>query len=230
MSARGHSGSWFSMRVQWILGGILTPQVGKTILKGAAGEEFLGGLALPTDDFPLRPDDGSFLADVERGSGVPVSACYHCEKCTSGCPVSYAMDLPPNLLIRHIQLGQRARVLASETIWVCASCITCSTRCPNDIDLAHVMDTLRRMAMKEGSVSLPRVQAFHAAFMKAIRSHGRVHELEMIARYKLKTRSFLEDMDLGREMFTRGRLRLIPERIRGRKEVRRVLDRSPSDG
>jgi heterodisulfide reductase subunit C/quinone-modifying oxidoreductase subunit QmoC len=84
------------------------------------------------------------------------------------------------------------------------------------------------MAMKEGSVSLPRVQAFHEAFMKAIRTHGRVHEIEMIARYKLKTGTFLEDMQLGREMFTRGRIRLIPERIRARKEVRRLLEQSPS--
>jgi heterodisulfide reductase subunit C len=178
---------------------------------------------------PLRPDDGSFLAEVERLSGVPVSACFHCEKCTSGCPVSYAMDLPPNILIRHIQLGQREKVLTSETIWICASCITCSTRCPNDIDLAHVMDTLRRMSVKSGTVSIPRVKAFHEAFMKAIRTHGRVHEIELIARYKIKTMSFLEDMDLGREMFTRGRIRLIPERIRGLKEVRKMVERPSSE-
>lgn len=176
----------------------------------------------------LRPDDGSFLAEVERLSGVSVSACFHCEKCTSGCPVSYAMDLPPNLLIRYIQLGQREKVLASETIWICASCITCSTRCPNDIDLAHVMDILRRMSMEQGTVSLPRVRAFHEAFMRAIRANGRVHELEMIARYKFKTKSFFEDMDLGREMFARGRIRLLPEKINGRKEVREILNRPSS--
>jgi heterodisulfide reductase subunit C len=178
---------------------------------------------------PLRPDDGSFLAEVERLSGVPVSACFHCEKCTSGCPVSYAMELPPNLLIRHIQLGQRQQVLESETIWICASCITCSTRCPNDIDLAHVMDTLRRMSMDQGTVSLPKVRAFHQAFMNAIRTNGRVHEIEMIARYKIATKSFLEDMALGREMFARGRIRLLPEKIRGRREVREILNRPPSE-
>ena len=173
----------------------------------------------------LCPDDGSFLAEVERLSGVPVAACFHCEKCTSGCPVSYAMDLPPNLLIRHIQLGQRERVLSCETIWICASCITCSTRCPNDIDLAHVMDALRRISMKQGTVSIPQVRDFHESFMKAIRTHGRVHELEMVTRYKLKTRTFFEDMDLGKEMFRKGRMRLIPERVRDLKEVRRILDR-----
>jgi heterodisulfide reductase subunit C2 len=133
------------------------------------------------------------------------------------------MDLPPNLLIRYIQLGQRDKALGSETIWLCASCITCSTRCPNDIDLAHVMDALRRMSMQQGTVSLSRVRAFHEEFMNAIRTHGRVHEIEMITRYKIKTRTFFEDMELGRELFTRGRIRLIPERIKGRKEVRNIL-------
>ena len=178
---------------------------------------------------PLRPDDGSFLAEVERLSGVDVSACFHCRKCSSGCPVAYTMDLPPNLLIRHIQLGQRQRVLESQTIWVCASCITCSARCPNDIDLAHVMDTLRRMSVRQGKVSLPRVLTFHEAFMSAIQTHGRVHEAELIARYKLKTRSFLEDMKLGREMFVRGRIRLIPERISGRQEVKEIVSRPVSE-
>jgi len=181
------------------------------------------------DSIPLRPDDGSFLEEVERASGVRLSACFHCGKCTNGCPISYAMDLPPNLLIRHVQLGLRDRVLGSETIWLCASCVTCSTRCPNDIDLALAMDTLRRISMQRGQVALPRVPAFHRAFMSAIRTHGRVHEIEMIARYKLKTGTFLQDADLGRRMFARGRIRLIPERVRERKEVREILDRTDSE-
>lgn len=176
---------------------------------------------------PLRPDDGSFLVEVERLSGVPVSACFHCQKCTNGCPVAYAMDVAPNVLIRHIQLGQRAKVLQSETIWICASCITCSTRCPNDIDLAHVMDSLRRMSIQEGSVSLPQVRAFHEAFLNAIRTHGRIHELELVTRYKLKTMTLFDDMKLGQEMFLRGRMKLVPERIKGRKEVRDMLNTPP---
>lgn len=175
---------------------------------------------------PIKPDDGSFLAEVERLSDVSISACYQCRKCSSGCPVAHAMDLPPNVLIGNILLGQRAKTLRSETIWICASCITCSTRCPNDIDLARVMDALRRMSIESGAVSLKQVQAFHESFMKAIRTHGRVHELEMIARYKIGTGGYFEDMNLGREMFAKGRIRLIPERVRARKEIRDIIDSS----
>jgi heterodisulfide reductase subunit C/quinone-modifying oxidoreductase subunit QmoC len=81
------------------------------------------------------------------------------------------------------------------------------------------------MSIRHRTVSLPRVRAFHEVFMKAIGTHGRVHELEMVTRYKVKTRTFFEDMDLGREMFLRGRMRLVPERIRGRQEVREILKR-----
>jgi heterodisulfide reductase subunit C2 len=91
------------------------------------------------------------------------------------------------------------------------------------------MDTLRRMSIKSGTVSLPRVRAFHEAFMNAIRTHGRVHEIELIARYKLKTMTLLEDLGIGREMFARRRIRLIPERIRGRKEVRNIVDKPSSE-
>ena len=178
---------------------------------------------------PLHPDGGAFLSEVECRSGVRISACFQCEKCTSGCPVAYAMDLQPNVLVRHVQLGQRDAVLGCETIWICASCITCSTRCPNDIDLAHVMDALRRLSMEEGAVSLPRVQAFHRSFMEALATHGRIHELELITRYKLRTQTYFEDARLGREMFLRGRINLLPERVRGLREVRGIVRRRDSD-
>jgi CO dehydrogenase/acetyl-CoA synthase alpha subunit len=55
------------------------------------------------------------------------------------CPVAFAMDYKPNQICRW-SLGMKERVLSSKTIWVCASCYTCSTRCPNDIDIAKVMD------------------------------------------------------------------------------------------
>lgn len=139
------------------------------------------------------------------------------------------MDLPPNQLVRYVQLGQRDSVLKSETIWICASCITCSTRCPNDIDLAHVMDALRRLSMEHGTVSLPRIEAFHRSFMEALSTHGRIHEIELITRYKIRTRTYLEDARVGRELLVRGRINLLPERVQGLREVRDIIRGRSSD-
>ncbi len=170
--------------------------------------------------------DHGFLAKVERRSGTPVSACFHCLKCTNGCPISYAMDIVPNRLMHMIQLGLRERVLSSSIIWICASCETCTTRCPNDIDVARVMDSLRQMSLEAGSVAEPQVPMFHEAFLAALKRTGRVHELEMITRYKLKSRNLLADARLGWEMFKRGRLKLIPKNIAGLHEVRQIFEKA----
>src|SRR3990170_8026178 len=90
--------------------------------------------------------ENSFLSEVGQASGEKIQACYQCQKCSAGCPVAYAMDILPNQILRHIQYDHRGKVLSSKTIWICASCYTCSVRCPNNIDIAKIMDTLRNIA------------------------------------------------------------------------------------
>ena len=84
-----------------------------------------------------------FSDAVVMAGGIDVSYCYQCGKCASGCPVSYAMDLTPSQLIHAIQLGLTDLVFSSKTMWLCASCQTCSTRCPQDVDVAEVLDTVK---------------------------------------------------------------------------------------
>jgi heterodisulfide reductase subunit C len=153
-------------------------------------------------------------------SGINIQDCYQCQKCSAGCPVAFAMDYKPNQIMQMVLLGMKERVLASKTIWVCASCYTCSTRCPNDIDIAGVMDWLRQSALREGVVPAEKeVPLFHAAFLDSIRSHGRVHELGMMARYKMKTGKFFDDFKLGWKMFKKGKLKLFPSGIKKKKEI-----------
>ena len=153
-------------------------------------------------------------------SGINIQDCYQCQKCSAGCPVAFAMDYKPNQIMQMIALGMKDRVLSSKTIWVCASCYTCSTRCPNDIDIAGVMDWLRQSALREGVVPAEKeVPLFHAALLDSIRSHGRVYELGMMARYKMKTGRLLDDMKLGWKMFRKGKLKLFPSGVKRKKEV-----------
>jgi len=125
---------------------------------------------------------------IEELSGQKISACFQCEKCTNGCPVTFAMDIVPHKVIRLLHLGLINEVLHSDTIWVCASCETCTTRCPNDIDIARIMDTLRQMSQREGvKPSQKNFPIFHSAFLSSIRRYGRVHESEMAINYALRS-------------------------------------------
>jgi heterodisulfide reductase subunit C len=125
-----------------------------------------------------------------------------------------------------VQLGMAGDVLTSRTIWVCASCQTCTTRCPNDIDIAGLMDTLRQTARARGiPCPEPRIAAFHDALLKSIRRHGKVFELEMTLGYKLATGDLMGDAGLGWEMFKRGKLRFFPSRVGDMKGVRKIFDK-----
>ena len=108
----------------------------------------------------------TFLQEVERKSRQKISVCVQCEKGTNGCPVSFAMDIVPHKVIRLINLGLRDQVLKSDTIWICASCETCTARCPNDIDISHVMDSLRQISQNSGTeASDKNVPFLHDAFL-----------------------------------------------------------------
>ncbi|MCP4715921.1 MAG: heterodisulfide reductase, partial [Deltaproteobacteria bacterium] len=106
-------------------------------------------------------------------------------------------------------------------IWVCTSCEACVARCPNEIDIPHLMDTLHQIAAQEGFVSSePAVPAFHAAFLMPIKMFGRQFEALMTGVFMLRKGSFsLSDMisngRLGLKLFMRGKLKLKPHVIRG---------------
>ena len=165
--------------------------------------------------------------EVEEASGQNISACFQCGKCTNGCPVTFAMDIGPHKLVHLLQYGQVGEALHSDTIWVCASCETCTTRCPNGIDIAHLMDTLRQLSQRqEIKASQYSVPIFHNAFLSSIKRHGRVHETEMALTYSIQDAGLfglLKLTGLGFGMFLKGKIKLRPSRVRAVKHIRNLF-------
>jgi heterodisulfide reductase subunit C len=169
------------------------------------------------------------------GDSLPaVSACYQCGKCSAGCPVAERMDLLPHQLLRLAQLGRWEKALRSAAIWECVSCLTCSARCPQGVDCAGVIDTLRQRSVQEDVVSPVhhRTVLFQKAFLDNIRRNGRLAELELIGVFK--TGSFLHDMNvpmllkdslLAPALMRRHKFHFLPKRVRDRDLVRRIFDR-----
>jgi len=172
------------------------------------------------ENLTVEPD-ASLLPVVESRSGEKVSACYQCRKCTNGCPLAFAMDVMPNQVMRMVQLGMEEELLSSKTIWLCAGCQTCTTRCPNDIDIAHLMDTLRQLSLESNiPPAEPKVVKFHKAFLDSLKWNGRVFELGMVGQYKLTTLDLFSDTKMAWEMLKRGKLKFLPAGIKGKREVR----------
>jgi heterodisulfide reductase subunit C len=94
------------------------------------------------------PVTRAFIDKIESLAGQDLLACYQCGKCSAGCPMAKHMDLPPNQMIRYAQLGLMDDLLASESIWMCVSCLTCNSRCPKGVRIAEVIEVLRQMHLR----------------------------------------------------------------------------------
>lgn len=135
------------------------------------------------------------------------------------------MDLLPHQIIGGILLGRRREVMESNAPWVCVQCMTCSMRCPNGIDVARVMDGMRRLAVREGAAGGRPEWTFDKRFLDSVQSHGRLYELGAVLGYKADSRSLLAGAGMGLAMLRRGRLGLLPQRIRDRRGFRAMLRR-----
>jgi heterodisulfide reductase subunit C2 len=176
---------------------------------------------------------------IEHLAETRLADCYQCGKCSAGCPMAERMDLLPNQLVRLAQLGQIDRASGAEAPWQCVSCLTCTARCPKSVDCAAVIDALRQLAVERGIVPAGRRRTvlFQQEFLANIRRNGRLREMELVGRFKLRAfladRSIpllLKDALLAPKMFQRGKLHLVGERVKDRGVVERIFSRCEAKG
>jgi len=89
-----------------------------------------------------------FQRKVEELSGENTAMCDQCGTCSGGCPFVEEMDITPAQLMRKVMLGQED-VLECETLWICATCNTCTVRCPRKLDVSKVAEALRQIKLRD---------------------------------------------------------------------------------
>lgn len=87
--------------------------------------------------------DRKDILTIEEISKEKTANCMQCGKCSAGCPAADDMDILPHQVIRHLQMGDVETIKNSKTIWTCASCFTCASRCPRNVDLCKLMEAVR---------------------------------------------------------------------------------------
>lgn len=176
---------------------------------------------------PIRPQPSSeFQKQVERISGQKVMRCYQCGKCSAGCPSFYEMDMGPRRIIRSVQLGLKEDVLKSNSIWICLFCYTCSARCPLEIDIGKVMESCRTLANKENIPSTEKdVSLLYRIFLNSLPLYGRFHELSLGIAFNILSKHLLSNINLLPEMMVKGKLTILPEKVKGSSEVAAIFKR-----
>lgn len=180
----------------------------------------------PINIYQSITNNGDFIEKIGIESGQPVQKCYQCGKCTVGCPVAFAMDYTPNQVIRMVQLGMKEELLKSKAIWFCVTCQTCTTRCPCNIEITKVMESLRIMAGKEGTAppgNAKNVGIFYDSFLNTIEKYGRAFEVGAMIQYNLSSKNFFNKADLGLPMLQKGKIKLTPSRVKAENEIARIF-------
>ena len=158
--------------------------------------------------------------------GEKIDRCIQCGTCSASCPTSEAMEYSPREIIAALRAGMVDRVIQSNTVWLCASCYSCSVRCPAMIPFTDVMYELKRLAIKRGAYpKKPKNATMAEAFVEVVDKHGRNAETKLIRKYYLRTNPLkaLGQIPLAMKLFFRGRLEMFGKKIRGLDGLQKMM-------
>ena len=164
--------------------------------------------------------------------GETIDRCIQCGTCSGSCPTSAAMEYGPREIIAALRAGMLDRVLKSNTVWLCASCYSCSVRCPAKIPFTDVMYELKRLGVKYGMYPPRTTNAMMAgAFAEVVDKHGRNPETKLLRKYYMRTNPFkgLGQLGLVFNLFRRGRLALLSHTIKDIAGLRKMMAAAEED-
>jgi quinone-modifying oxidoreductase, subunit QmoC len=155
-----------------------------------------------------------------------VSSCIQCGTCSGTCPLSIYMDYTPRRIIALVREGFKDEALASKTIWLCASCYSCSVECPQQIHITDVMYSLKREALREKRypARFP-IAVLAREFYALVKRRGRNSEVPLVLKMALKSNPLilLTMMRSAWSLFRTGRISFKFEKIRQARQLEKAL-------
>jgi heterodisulfide reductase subunit C len=99
---------------------------------------------------PMRPELHTKIEKkISELSGENVHLCMQCGTCSAVCPMAESMAMTPRRAMHLLQFGLSEEVLKTNIGNFCASCHTCTVRCPRGIDVAKVFEAVRLLLLRE---------------------------------------------------------------------------------
>ncbi len=157
-----------------------------------------------------------------------LNSCIQCATCSAACPAVDSMDHTPRGLIAMINAGLKDEVLASNTFWNCASCYACSERCPRGIRPSELMYALKRYSIWKRRYRRDLIgPAFSRRFVRTIIRNGKSYEPGYAPAFVFAggLLGALREARFALRLATRGRIPILPSRVKRVANFRRMLDR-----
>lgn len=84
-----------------------------------------------------------------RISGVNPRKCMKCGKCSGTCPNYDKMEYHPHQFVAMVENGEIEKLMASESIYMCLSCMACVERCPRGVEPGKLVEAVRLMQIRQ---------------------------------------------------------------------------------
>ncbi|MGA9380055.1 MAG: 4Fe-4S dicluster domain-containing protein [Phormidium sp.] len=169
--------------------------------------------------------NSDFLKKViaEGGDGAAIAACMQCGTCSGGCTNIDRMDISPRKLILMVQRGDWETVLKSESLWLCTSCYTCTSRCPRGVRPSDVIEAVKAIAIREGIENDS--TRFNQIFVELVQKRGILFEPELMQRYG-GIEAMIEQAKLGIKLTLKGKMSPFPAKVKDPKNFNEVLEKA----
>lgn len=87
--------------------------------------------------------------NLKRISGVEPKKCMKCGKCSGACPAYDEMEYHPHQFVSMVEKGQIEKLMKSNAIWNCLSCMACVERCPRDVQPGKLVEAVRLAVVRQ---------------------------------------------------------------------------------
>jgi heterodisulfide reductase subunit C len=175
----------------------------------------------------LDRDFGKRIAKLAHGEKL--YGCIQCGNCSATCPLSPYMDYTPRKIIAMVRAGFRDEVLSNSTVWLCASCYSCTVECPKGIKITDIMYALKREAIinKVYPKNFP-IPALSKTFYDEVKSGGRINETWLLTKFYLRTNIFkaFGFIGLALKLFSTGRLKLVEKKLVNKAQFKKMIEYS----
>lgn len=90
-----------------------------------------------------------FLTEtVLRISGVDPRKCMQCGKCSGTCPNYEAMEYHPHQFVHMVEKGQIEKLMNSNSVYLCLSCMACVERCPRHVAPGKLIGAVAQLKLR----------------------------------------------------------------------------------
>lgn len=87
--------------------------------------------------------------EIQEIAGVNPLRCMRCGRCSATCPSFDNMEYHPHQFVAMVERGEIDKLMKSESIYKCMSCMACIERCPRQVKPARLIEAVRLAVIRK---------------------------------------------------------------------------------